>query len=100
MIYELYTVYDAAVKAFLPPFFCRAKGEAIRSFSASVNESGHQFNKYAADYTLFYLGQYDDGPGIFDVSIPVRVVNAYEVLIGEAAQEVLHKSADGPLRQV
>lgn len=80
MIYGVFTVRDNAVGAFLPPFFVRSKGEAIRAFSSSVNESGHQFNKYAGDYTLYELGEYDDLGGVFASVEPARVVGALEVL--------------------
>lgn len=81
MMLEMFTVYDKAVRAFLPPFYCRSHGEAIRSFTSTVNEKDHQFNKYAADYTLFHLGLFNDGSGTFDVKEPVRVLSAMEALV-------------------
>lgn len=85
MIYETYTVYDKAVGAFLQPFFCRSRGEALRSFTASVNDAEHQFHKYAADYVMFQLGAYDDGGGRFAECEPTRVISALEVLVPEAS---------------
>lgn len=58
---KVYTVYDKAVGAYLPPFFARAKGDALRMFQASCQNSNHQFFKYAGDYTLFEIGEFDDG---------------------------------------
>lgn len=78
---EMFTVYDKAVQAYLPPFYCRSHGEALRSFTATVNEKDHQFNKYAADYVLFHLGQFDDAGGVFVSQEPVRVLSALEVLV-------------------
>ena len=77
----IFGVYDSAVQAFLQPMFFRSKGEGIRAFTAAANEEGHQFKKHASDYTLFFLGDYDDGGAVFTpLSAPERMVTALEVL--------------------
>lgn len=83
MIYEIFTVRDKAVGSFLPPFYCRSVGEALRSFTATVNEKDHQFNKYVEDYVLFSLGTFDDQSGTFASQDPLRVISAMEVLVPE-----------------
>lgn len=82
MILEVYSVYDKAVQSFLPPIFVRSRGEILRSFSATVNDPGNQMNKFAADYTLFYLCKFDDASGLFAGGEPSRVLGALEVLEG------------------
>ena len=57
---KVFTIFDSKVGAYLPPMFFRSRGEAIRVFETLTNESGHQFNKYPGDYSLFELGDYDD----------------------------------------
>ena len=80
MISMIYSVYDDAAKAFLPPFFVRSKGEAVRSFSSAVGQSDHQFSKFKSDYTLFELGSYDDVTGLITpFSVVSRVMSAIEV---------------------
>jgi hypothetical protein len=81
MIQNVFAVYDKAVGAHLPPFFCRSKGEALRSFSEACNDASHQFRKHGLDYVLVYLGEYDDVSGLFNCREPVRIVNAYECLV-------------------
>ncbi|WNK13529.1 MAG: nonstructural protein [Microvirus sp.] len=79
----IFTVYDNAVKAYLQPFFCRSKGEAVRSFTDACNDEKSQFNKYAADYVLFFLGEFDDAEGLFypiGNGGPTRVISAQEVM--------------------
>lgn len=83
MILQVFTVYDHAVQSYLPPFFVRSKGEAIRSFTEAVNAEGNQFNKHAADYTLFALGTYDDDGAVFMVDVPHRVISALECLVDD-----------------
>lgn len=53
-------VFDSKVGAFMPPFFTRSRGEAIRSFQDAVNREGSNFKAHAGDYTLFELGSWDD----------------------------------------
>lgn len=63
MTSKVYTVYDCKAEAYLPPMFLQTKGLAIRSFVAAVNDSRHDFNKYAGDFTLFEIGEWDDITG-------------------------------------
>ena len=80
MILYIFSVYDSAVGAFLPPFFSRSKMEAIRSFSAACNEKEHQFSKYGRDYALFELGEFEDSVGSLESIQPTRVISAMECL--------------------
>lgn len=61
---KIYSVFDSKVGAYLQPMFFRSKGEAIRSFSTAVSDSAHDFNKYAEDFTLFELGEWDQEKGV------------------------------------
>jgi len=89
MIMEMYVVYDRAVQAYLQPVFVRSRGEMLRSFQSAVNSADHQFNKYAADYTLFYVGSYDDASSMFEGVVPERVISALEVLMPVEGDPVL-----------
>lgn len=82
MRYAIFTVYDKAAGAFLPPMFMRSKGEAIRSFQDAVNASDHQFHRHAEDYVLYHLGYWQDDTSAFvsEEHAPVRVVTGLEVL--------------------
>lgn len=60
MITKIYSVYDNAVQAYLPPMQFRTRGEAIRAVSAALREPDHQFSKHSPDYSLFELGEFDD----------------------------------------
>jgi hypothetical protein len=84
----VYSVFDKATGAFLPPFFVRSKGEAIRSFSEACSNDGHQFAKHMLDYTLFDLGSFDDNSGVIAGTEPVRVISALEVRGDDPAPSV------------
>lgn len=60
---KIFSVYDAKAEAFLQPFFAKATGQAIRSFTSAVNQPDHEFFRHAADYTLFYIGEFDEDTG-------------------------------------
>ena len=60
---KIYEIYDSGVERYLQPFFARAKGEAVRAVQELVNDSNHQFSKYAEQFTLFEVGEFDDENG-------------------------------------
>lgn len=57
---KIFTIYDSKAEAYLPPFFMKTKGEAIRAWTTTIQEPNTQFHKYPSDYTLFEIGEYDD----------------------------------------
>lgn len=76
---ELYAVHDKAVNAFMQPFFCRARGEAFRSFIAACNDEKGPFVNHLPDYNLYYIGEFDDQSGIlYPLSAPDRLLSAAE----------------------
>lgn len=79
-------VYDAAVKAYLQPFFARSTGEAVRGFSDAVNDPKLQFKAHYADYSLFHVATWDDAVAEFTPAgtAPIRLVAAAQVVIDEA----------------
>ncbi len=63
---EVFSVYDSKAEAFIQPWYSQTLGTAIRSFETAVNKEGHDFQKFAGDYTLFHLGCFDQSEGHFD----------------------------------
>lgn len=81
MIMYGFSVHDKAAGAFLPLFFCRSKGEAIRSFTSAVSDEKHQFGMHKGDYTLYAVGSFDDANGLMSPVEPERMLSALEVLV-------------------
>lgn len=73
-----FSVRDNAVEAFLPVFFARSKGEAVRSFVSACDTPDHQFAKNAGDFTLFGVGSFDDSSGMLSPMEPSRIMSALE----------------------
>lgn len=60
MLSQVFTIYDSKIAAYLPPFFMQTKPAAIRAISDCMMDATHQFAAHPEDYTLFYLGTFDD----------------------------------------
>lgn len=75
----LFSVFDKGVNAFMQPFFMRAKGEAVRSFMDACSDGKTNFCRHPEDYTLFFLGVWDDTNAEFVPSdVPEKVISALE----------------------
>lgn len=87
MIYKVYSVFDNAVGAYLPPMFLRSHGEAIRSFEAAALSEQHEFAKFPDSFSLFYLGDWDDSTSNFQdlALIPQPLAKAHEVIARQAS---------------
>jgi len=66
MLHKVFSIFDSKVGAYQLPFFRRAKGEAIRDISDSVNSPESGLGRHPEDFTLFELGVYDDSTGVFE----------------------------------
>jgi len=64
VIMKIFTVRDNVVQAYLQPFFSVNEGSAIRSLQEVVNDPNHTFAKYPADYSLYFVGSFDDATGV------------------------------------
>lgn len=60
---KAFAVFDSKMGMYLPPFFTRAAGAAVRSFQEAANKADHPFCKNPEDFTLFEIGSYDDTKG-------------------------------------
>ena len=60
-----FSVYDSKAQAFITPFFSQTRGTAVRSFEQACNDPNHDFGRFAEDYTLMCVGEFDQENGIF-----------------------------------
>jgi len=75
---EIFSVYDVAAGAHLPPFFMPNRATAERRFKQSCNDPSHQFCIAAEDYTLMSLGIFNDANGEIIHSHPQKVLSGLE----------------------
>ena len=66
---EIYSVYDGKASYFMQPVFMQSRGHAVRNLMDSANDKTHFLGKNPEDYTLFYLGSFDDSDGKFDLLV-------------------------------
>lgn len=77
---QMFAILDKAVGAFMQPFYARAKGEALRTFTDAVNDPQSPFYKHPADFELYVVGSFDPGNGMLSSDGVGRVVSALDVL--------------------
>ena len=83
MILKVFGIYDSKAEAFLPPFMMKSKGEALRALTSHVEDTQHNFCKYAEDFTFFELGSWDDSNGKYDfLSTPHSIAVLMELKRG------------------
>ncbi len=61
----IFSIFDQAAEAFLPPFFVPTVAIAERQFKQAANDGSHSFSIHAADYTLFEMGTFNQSTGKF-----------------------------------
>lgn len=76
-----FSVFDSAVGSYSPPFWVRAGGLAIRDFRLEMANKDSRLSKSPGDYSLFFLGEFDDESGSFSIlEAPKRVLTGFEAL--------------------
>lgn len=65
MLDKIFTIYDNAAQAHLPPFFLQQPDVAKRMFADAINSNEHKFNKHPDHYTLFLHGTFDNEDASF-----------------------------------
>lgn len=79
---KAYAVRDKGIEAFMPPFFARADGEAVRMFVHACKEGNLKQN--AQDYALYHIGYFDDTKATMDnVSQPGILITGLEATSAE-----------------
>lgn len=61
---KVFSIYDAVALVYAPPFVMNEEGEAVRVFADMANQADNRIGQHATDYTLFYIGTYDDSTGV------------------------------------
>lgn len=72
-------VFDSAVNAYGRPFFCRARGEALRAFADEVQNKDTEFGRHPEDYALAMLGSFDEVRGELHPCAPEVLVRGKDV---------------------
>lgn len=60
---RIYTMRDAAVQGFERPVMFRTDAEAIRAVDQTLKTGNSHLNQSPADYSLWYVGEFDGETG-------------------------------------
>lgn len=60
---KILSVFDSKADAYLTPMFAPTTAYALRMFTEAANNPTHDFCKFPGDFTLFELGEWDEGSG-------------------------------------
>lgn len=75
---RIFTVYDTKASIYGQPFYAVTDGIALRMFSDAVNNNSpdNALNRYPEDFTLYYIGEFDDATGSVTGNLtPILVAN-------------------------
>lgn len=82
-----YSIYDKAVQAYARVFFLRTDAEAKRGFTGIALDAEGDIARKPEDYTLFRIGEFDDGTGELVACDPFPVARAHEVIAESQARD-------------
>lgn len=81
MLHKVFSVFDSKTGFFCPPFFLKARGEALRSFADTAQGKDTLISSHPEDFSLFELGEFDDSSAVFTLHpAPISLGTAIELL--------------------
>ncbi len=80
MIHKVFSVFDVKVGAYLPPFIAQNELAAIRSFTDCVRDDTHAFGRNPHDYSLFFLGDWNDEDAEYCLETRQCIITGVECL--------------------
>ncbi len=72
---ELFAVFDSKAGVFTPPFTAPNRTVALRYFKGTVDDKETTMGKFPEDFSLAFIGYYEDMNGIVDPAGPEIVAN-------------------------
>lgn len=76
MILRAYSLFDNKAVQYHQPFFSSTDGAATRSVRDLVEDTNTTVGRHPSDYSLWFVGTWDDQHGVFTSNNPVHVVDA------------------------
>lgn len=81
---KMFSIYDQKADSYTTPFFMHNEAVAIRTFRDMAVDTSHQIGKNPSDYTLFFLGEWDDQEATVESGFE-SIVNGRDFKKGEQA---------------
>lgn len=87
-----YSVYCAAAKAFMTPFFVAHEEQAIRAMECEVMNPKSNISLYPEDYALYEIGTFNDATGeLSELSTIKKVATAFRIKVELEARKTLYQ---------
>lgn len=80
MKYILHSIFDDKTEIFNLPFASITEMDAVRTFSALVNDPQTAVNRFPGDYLLYKVGYYDDHTGGYETFLPLFVTRGSSLI--------------------
>jgi len=80
MKHNLYAIYDTASGIYQRLIPAQSHGQITREFSDLATNAEHPVGAHPEDYTLFYLGTFNDGTGEIIPYAPEALATALEMV--------------------
>lgn len=81
MITELYTIYDSKAQIHNKPFHQMNRQVAIRTAKDLANDPKGEIRQNPGDYSLFFIGTYDDTNASIELAEPYEHVLNFPELV-------------------
>lgn len=88
---SLYSIFDCKAEAYLPPFLATNDQVATRMVAATANNSASDLHNFAADYTLFRIGIWDESAGLIHMEAANINIGSVQSILNSAQR--LHEAS-------
>ena len=89
MILKMFSILDAKVGTYSPPFYMPTVAAGLRAFADVASTPDNNIGKHPEDYSLFQIGEYDDSIGEVKMMTHVALGNAASFLTNRYPGEAL-----------
>lgn len=84
MINKMYVIYDAKAEYYNKPYYAVNHEVAMRNAKRLCEDPNSEIAHNPEDFTLFYIGEFDDGTCTFDLEdVMVPIIKFHEIAGGD-----------------
>jgi len=73
MILQIFCIFDSKAQVFNTPFYMKHQADAVRACIEVGSDPSTTPGKYPEDFSLFYLGTFDDSTGRHELTLPASL---------------------------
>jgi len=92
---NVYSILDSKSGVYAKPFFMLNTSMAVRAFGDLCNDKQTTLSAHPEDYTLYHIGEYDDGVASLKSIVPQPIANAASLIRYNNQPELPKKLIDG-----